>query len=535
MDSHDYFISWGTEYSVEIQRFEVLQKLRASFLNSYQEVLDRRQTFTQFFSLRSLRSCELEKELEKRMGCKPIFLGAPTSGTPVGWLDIVRHGRFQRQDDSCYQCTIQGRSIKLDRQLHSLVEFCRSLALDVSKSQPHQEDVQREFRTNLGILTDLENEIKDLEGYRERLEELIHSMKFRQSKIELYLGSGKSSPSSKGLLGEHSIPDEPNSSPSGKTHQGPILDSSNNSNKKGTPFCSDCEGPAPTILDSCAENTSEDELDIKAPDGDNAGSDVSSDDTPGAETSSDKNSREKEARDDSPKYCSGQNNIVSLKHGSNSSKLAGLIAPVNTAFSENRFSMSGPTEEEQTVPMNSSFSRTVVEKQKQPMSSQVSIGVGHNVALDQPVLSARASKRQKLDRPRLGSDSEKLIAVAWMKSNWNKGWTQKRFEMEYGKVFGRKRVYSSLKRWIEDQDGHLPPRRDETEALDVPASHFRETSWNVIPSWPTPCPPNAQITIPDCLANGSWNQSYNLVTAHGPPSVPRSVNQITSGLPNLLD
>lgn len=161
MDSPEYFISWGSERYVPLQRFEDLQPPRHDLIRYYGEVFDTAQTFTQHFSKRPLKSYDIERSLSKNMGRDPSCWNEDANSASISWLDIVRHGDFEQQSDGSYHCSIQGRVLEFDPQSHDRVEFCRSHAVQISNSGPSHEEVKREARTTLRILTDISGELSD--------------------------------------------------------------------------------------------------------------------------------------------------------------------------------------------------------------------------------------------------------------------------------------------------------------------------------------------------------------------------------------
>ncbi|KAJ5576078.1 hypothetical protein N7535_003004 [Penicillium sp. DV-2018c] len=156
-------INWGAYregVQSELPRFESLQHDGPELTESYQAVLDRQETFTQYFSDTPLESYMLD------------------------WVGIFRDGVFEKLPDGSYQCDYQGKPVKIDESLHESILLNRCFIPADSNAFPCSADVEKETAIILGIEADVLGELDGCIKYIEKLKQLQLALRRRRSKLE---------------------------------------------------------------------------------------------------------------------------------------------------------------------------------------------------------------------------------------------------------------------------------------------------------------------------------------------------------------
>lgn len=533
MESPKYFISWGSERGALLGRFEPLRSYRHDLVRSYREALKTAQTFTQYFSEQPLKSYDLERSLSKNMGCDPSAWNQDANTISICWLDIVRHGDFQKQPDGCYYCFIQGRALKFNHELRDRVEFCRSHAPQISNSGPSRADVEREAEITLEVLTDISDELKDFlrcqylplinnldasmnltETDTKSLAKLKRAVKIRHNELQSLLD-----PIIIGSSGAESDSDDDNE-----------------------------EGSDSSSGDSSEDDEMDDENKDRVPE----------DKVPEDKVPEDKVSGENGTRDDSYKnVCSQQSNSNS-GNGGNATPAGDRVVPLNplplgTSSStsllgegENVISTSHiplPGDTEKAISVNSAPSRDL-STINLPTESET-IPTDHMSPKNGPELDMhprhrrktpfesenpppRASKRQRFILPyyrpkrvrkpdRSSTHEERMIAVAWMKANSNKNWNQvtlaRNYSIEFGDRFGHTRSYATLKRWMDNEENSQVD--SNVVVLKVPHMRLHGALPNGISTeQAVDLSNNGNTQVPSLLPRGGLENSQNWTDGH---------------------
>lgn len=147
-----------------LPRFESLKHEGPALIQSYQDVLDKDETFTQYFSDERLQSYDLESNLRALLGIRPPLVDEPQgsnnqSDVSLSWVNIFRHGKFEKRDDGFYQCRMQGRLIKIDETMHKTILVNRCFLPPNSDTYVSAADVEKESEVNLSIEADVLNEL----------------------------------------------------------------------------------------------------------------------------------------------------------------------------------------------------------------------------------------------------------------------------------------------------------------------------------------------------------------------------------------
>ncbi|KAJ5237672.1 hypothetical protein N7489_007763 [Penicillium chrysogenum] len=498
MDSLEYFISWGSERYVPLQRFEDLQPPRHDLIRYYGEVLDTAQTFTQHFSKRPLKSYDIERSLSKNMGRDPSCWNEDANSASISWLDIVRHGDFEQQSDGSYHCSIQGRVLEFDPQSHDRVEFCRSHAVQISNSGPSHEEVKREARTTLRILTDISGELSDFPRYKRSLENLERALKIRMSELQSILDSMAVSPTSTSPPAQYLTPREPDTAVgSERPRASSPAQSCSSSGSSGSETTSDddCKRSMDSSSeDSSEDDESEDENAEESPE-DNGAEDEDLDgmvrEEKRTEDGSSKNGSSQQrnnnsdiggnvAQDDdtvgtSPMPLTGEHkNALSAPHISPPGHGKARSA---SAVSLRDFSPSSlPPKTENDVEMNRTSQKDLALGMHKSPPKRLRKGCNTRAGNNrQP--NAHACKRRKStdvsesQKNRKSNCQERSVAVAWMKAHAHEGWNESERARAYESTFGIKRTTTTLKHWMDDPKNSQESRIVE---LKVPSPRLRE-------------------------------------------------------------
>ena len=151
-------IKWGVYREgvrSQLQRFESLPQDGLALMQSYQAVLDNDETFTQYFSDKPLESYTIESRVREILGIRPRDKNGPS----VSWVNIFRHGSFEKQSDGSYHCYDQGNLISFDESLHKSILLNRCFLPENSCLWPSPADAERESEVTLAIEADILDEI----------------------------------------------------------------------------------------------------------------------------------------------------------------------------------------------------------------------------------------------------------------------------------------------------------------------------------------------------------------------------------------
>jgi hypothetical protein len=167
METGPSSIKWGVYREgarSQLPRFESLRREGPALIQAYQDVLDRDETFTQYFSDDRLQSYELESNLRALLGIRPPLVDEPESSNiqndvSLSWVNIFRHGKFEKRDDGFYQCRMQGRLVKIDETMHKAILVNRCFLPPNSEPWVSAADVEKEADVNLSIEADVLNEL----------------------------------------------------------------------------------------------------------------------------------------------------------------------------------------------------------------------------------------------------------------------------------------------------------------------------------------------------------------------------------------
>ncbi|KAJ5237661.1 hypothetical protein N7489_007752 [Penicillium chrysogenum] len=175
-------IKWGVYREgvrSQLQRFESLPQDGLALMQSYQAVLDNDETFTQYFSDKPLESYTIESRVREILGIRPRDKNGPS----VSWVNIFRHGSFEKQSDGSYHCYDQGNLISFDESLHKSILLNRCFLPENSCLWPSPADAERESEVTLAIEADILDEIDRKTKYVEKLKRLQLALKKRRIKL----------------------------------------------------------------------------------------------------------------------------------------------------------------------------------------------------------------------------------------------------------------------------------------------------------------------------------------------------------------
>ncbi|KAJ6186139.1 hypothetical protein N7519_007440 [Penicillium mononematosum] len=184
-------IKWGTYREgvrSQLQRFESLPQDGLALMQSYQAVLDNDETFTQYFSDEPLESYTIESRLRETLGIHPPSSSDTESSRDqndpsISWVNIFRHGSFEKQSDGSYHCYDQGNLVKIDEPLHKSILLNRCFLPANSYLWPSPADAERESEVTLAIEADILDEIDRKVKYVEKLKRLQLALKKRRIKL----------------------------------------------------------------------------------------------------------------------------------------------------------------------------------------------------------------------------------------------------------------------------------------------------------------------------------------------------------------
>ncbi|OQE87746.1 hypothetical protein PENNAL_c0019G00261 [Penicillium nalgiovense] len=184
-------IKWGTYREgvrSQLQRFESLPQDGLALMQSYQAVLDNDETFTQYFSDKLLESYIIESRLRETLGIRPPSSSDSESSRDkndpsISWVNIFRHGSFEKQSDGSYHCYDQGNLVKIDESLHKSILLNRCFLPANSYLWPSPADAERESEVTLAIEADILDEIDRKIKYVEKLKRLQLALKKRRIKL----------------------------------------------------------------------------------------------------------------------------------------------------------------------------------------------------------------------------------------------------------------------------------------------------------------------------------------------------------------
>ncbi|KAJ5794769.1 hypothetical protein N7457_001368 [Penicillium paradoxum] len=173
----------------QLANFESLPHDGFALTRSYQVVLDNNETLTQYCSDEPLESYTLEARLRETLGIRPSSSSdseSPRSQThpSVSWVNIFRHGKFEKQENGSYHCYDQGKLVQIDEALHKNILVNRCFLPANSYMWPSHADVERESEVTLAVEADVIEELNKQIKYVERLKRLQLSLRRRRIKLE---------------------------------------------------------------------------------------------------------------------------------------------------------------------------------------------------------------------------------------------------------------------------------------------------------------------------------------------------------------
>ncbi|OQD97828.1 hypothetical protein PENSOL_c011G01806 [Penicillium solitum] len=173
----------------QLPKFESLPQDGLRLMQSYQAVLDNDETFTQYFSDEPLESYTVETRLRQTLGIHPP--SSSDSGpsrsendASISWVNIFRHGSFEKQSDGSYYCYDQGNLVQIDESLHKSILLNRCFLPANSYLWPSPTDAERESRITLAVEADVLEELDQKIKYVEKLKRLQLALKKRRSKLQ---------------------------------------------------------------------------------------------------------------------------------------------------------------------------------------------------------------------------------------------------------------------------------------------------------------------------------------------------------------
>ncbi|KAJ5603187.1 hypothetical protein N7537_006143 [Penicillium hordei] len=209
-------IKWGTYREgvrSQLPKFESLPQDGLMLMQSYQAVLDNDETFTQYFSDEPLESYTVETRLRETLGIRPP--SSSDSGPPrsendasISWVNIFRHGSFEKQSDGSYYCYDQGNLVQIDESLHKSILLNRCFLPANSYLWPSPTDAERESRITLVIEADVLEELDRKIKYVEKLKRLQLALKKRRVKLQGIRGPTKKSRTPQAPSSQYSTPNE---------------------------------------------------------------------------------------------------------------------------------------------------------------------------------------------------------------------------------------------------------------------------------------------------------------------------------------
>ncbi|KAJ5927102.1 hypothetical protein N7516_008875 [Penicillium verrucosum] len=190
--SPNHPIKWGTYREgvrSQLPKFESLPQDDLMLMQSYQAVLDNDETFTQYFSDEPLESYMIETRLRKTLGiCSPSSSDSGPSRSEndasISWVNIFRHGSFEKQGDGSYYCYDQGNLVQIDESLHKSILLNRCFLPANSYQWPSPSDAERESKITLAIEADVLEELDKKIKYVEKLKRLQLALKKRRAKLQ---------------------------------------------------------------------------------------------------------------------------------------------------------------------------------------------------------------------------------------------------------------------------------------------------------------------------------------------------------------
>ncbi|KGO75853.1 hypothetical protein PITC_032990 [Penicillium italicum] len=185
--SPNYPIKWGTyrkDVRSQLQKFESLPQDGLALMQSYQAVLDNDETFTQYFSDEPLESYMIETRLRETLGIRPPCSSDSKNNPSISWVNIFRHGNFEKQSDGSYHCYDQGNLVQIDESLHQSILLNRCFLPANSYLWPSPTDAERESEITLAVEADVLDELDKKIKYVEKLKRLQLALKKRRVKLQ---------------------------------------------------------------------------------------------------------------------------------------------------------------------------------------------------------------------------------------------------------------------------------------------------------------------------------------------------------------
>jgi hypothetical protein len=161
MDVVNHTIKWGTYREgalSQLPKFESLPQDGLELMQSYQAVLDNDETFTQYFSGEPLESYTIESRLRETLGI-PLCSSDSENSPSISWVNIFRHGSFEKQSNGSYHCYDQGNLVQIDEFLHKSILLNRCFLPANSYLWPSPADAERESEITLAIEADVLEEL----------------------------------------------------------------------------------------------------------------------------------------------------------------------------------------------------------------------------------------------------------------------------------------------------------------------------------------------------------------------------------------
>ncbi|CAI7569839.1 unnamed protein product [Penicillium glandicola] len=212
----NHAIKWGTYREgvrSQLQKFQSLPQDGLTLIQSYQAVLDNDETFTQYFSEEPLESYTIETRLRETLGIRPPCSSdcepSRSENNPsISWVNIFRHGSFEKQSDGSYHCYDQGNLVQIDESLHKSILLNRCFLPANSYLWPSPTDAERESEVTLAIEADVLDELDKNIKYVEKLKRLQLALKKRRSKLQGIRGPVKRSRTPQTPASQHPTPNE---------------------------------------------------------------------------------------------------------------------------------------------------------------------------------------------------------------------------------------------------------------------------------------------------------------------------------------
>ncbi|CAG7934295.1 unnamed protein product [Penicillium olsonii] len=192
MEPRGRFINWGAcrEGAMStLPRFASLGERATGLILAYQTVLDRDETFTQYYSEERLESYNIEASLREEFGVGPACLNDPGNPSPqrdfiISWATIFRDGVFEKKAEDRYLCRVQGRIVEIDESIHRTIMISRRAFPPAAQAWPIPADVEREYQLNLSIENDVSSELNDQIKYVERMRRLQLALRRRRKNLQ---------------------------------------------------------------------------------------------------------------------------------------------------------------------------------------------------------------------------------------------------------------------------------------------------------------------------------------------------------------